>query len=81
MTTLLYALGWLLVGEVIACFTAVLLPASLQRGGQFAWHWASARVLAWPLVLAVGVFYALSIPVRRVHAHLSSEATGLRKVA
>ncbi|MBI3654057.1 MAG: hypothetical protein HY231_23755 [Acidobacteria bacterium] len=64
---LLICIGWLCTGEVLALFTALLLPQSFtDKQGRFAWYWVSARVLLWPLVLLFGFFYALSLPVRLV---------------
>ncbi len=67
--------GYLVVGEAVAAFSAVLLPTSLldARGG-FAWYWASLRVLLWPAVILFVFFFALSIPVRFVHQRVRVKA-------
>jgi len=47
----------------------------LDKRGRFAWHLASLRVLFWWVVLLIGFFYALSIPVRLVHERMKPKAS------
>jgi hypothetical protein len=63
------ALCWLLIGQTVTLLLVALMPDKFSTPtGQFAWHWASARVVAWPLVLLFFFFYVLSIPARLVWA-------------
>lgn len=79
---LLGALGYLIIGEAVAAYTAVLLPQTLvDRRGVFAWHLASLRVVLWWLVLLIGLLYALSIPVRYVHQRVRSAPAGAQRAA
>lgn len=58
------------------CLLLVWLPQSLlDKRGRFAWHLASLRVLFWWVVLLIGFFYALSIPVRLVHERMKPKAS------
>ena len=75
MQVLLYALAYLIIGEAVAAFTAVLLPRTLvDAQGRFIWRLASLRVLLWWLVLVIGFIYALSVPVRAVHRRVKLNA-------
>ncbi len=77
------AIAYLIVGEAVAAFTAVLLPQTLRnKQGAFIWHLASLRVVLWWLVLLVAFFYALSIPVRLAHERVKLKApqAGVRKI-
>jgi hypothetical protein len=69
-------LTWLLTGEAVTLMLVALMPEKFQTSaGSFAWWWASARVVAWPLVLLYFLFYVLSIPARLVWAR-QRQATG-----
>jgi uncharacterized membrane protein YhaH (DUF805 family) len=72
---LIGATAYLIIGEAVAAFTAVLLPQTLKdKHGRFLWHLASLRVVLWWLVLLFGFVYALSIPVRSIHRRVRAEA-------